>query len=291
MFIKRRGDRSVVYRSVREGDRVRKRYVGSGRFGVALLIRDLDARIDAIRERDRDREQERRIKGWFDAIEATARAALTTAGYRRHHRGEWRRRNVTQLDQDQAGPISPAAPEGTRPGRRRRMFADESPEAAEIRRQIQQVPEAAWFLGSASDDLLDAILRRYYADHPIRAESMRAQVEQVRADLAGPGPTAMERLLAERAAICWLACNAYERAAEQGQAPTPREAVARQRKIDGAHRRFLSAVRTLATVRKLKLPDVRITIDQRAVHLGERAEEPRDRIAEAGLKSRIGLSK
>ena len=78
----------------------------------------------------------------------------------------------------------------------------------------------------------------------------------------------MEALLAERAAVCWLAVNEYERAAETTQGLMMADAVFRQRKIDGAHRRFLSALRTLATVRKLQVPDFNINLDQRSVHVG-----------------------
>lgn len=40
-----------------------------------------------------------------------------------------------------------------------------------------------------------------------------------------------------------------------------------QRKIDAAHRRFLSAVRTLAQIRKLALPNLQVNIGQNQVNV------------------------
>src|SRR5437899_2186525 len=92
-----------------------------------------------------------------------------------------------------------------------------------------------------------------YAD---RAERERMET----AELAGPNPTPLERLLAERATNCWLQVYRYELAFEQARDLTIRQAEFHQRKIDGAHRRYLSALKTLATVRKLGLPAVQINV-------------------------------
>jgi hypothetical protein len=86
-------------RSRREDGRIVREYVGSGE--VAALI----AQFDAI-ERDRragERIAVRLERERIDALDAPllaldnladlmTRAALLAAGYRQHHRGEWRRR-------------------------------------------------------------------------------------------------------------------------------------------------------------------------------------------------------
>lgn len=92
-------------RSRREGGRVVREYVGSG--PDAALI----ARFD---EMERDHRESERItarmeREELDALDAPllalddladllARAALLAAGYRQHHRGEWRKRRA-QPDQ------------------------------------------------------------------------------------------------------------------------------------------------------------------------------------------------
>lgn len=92
-------------RSRKVDGRVVREYVGGG--AVGELAARLDARDRAGRRAERARldvvKREAEAAGAalaeLDAIgEALARGALLAAGYRRHHRGEWRKRR----DQDQA---------------------------------------------------------------------------------------------------------------------------------------------------------------------------------------------
>ena len=138
------------------------------------------------------------------------------------------------------------------------------PDASKL---IRAISEMARVVGSPSYQLVDTLLQRYFGGG-LFGESMRHHFEQVRADLAGPSPTAMEAILADQAAVCWLARNCYERAAELATDPRPADTIQRQRKVDGAHRRFLASLKTLATVRKLALPDLKLTIDRRSVRVG-----------------------
>jgi hypothetical protein len=93
---------SLYYtRSRRVGGRVVREYVGTGE--VAELLAALDARDRAARESRAAAwrtqcEQFARAEVALGEIcelgEAMARANLLLAGYRRHHRGEWRRRRA-----------------------------------------------------------------------------------------------------------------------------------------------------------------------------------------------------
>jgi hypothetical protein len=77
----------------------------------------------------------------------------------------------------------------------------------------------------------------------------------------------LEALLAERATLCWFNVTFYEIVYAASKDVTIHEAAFQQRKIDGAHRRFLPAVRTLAQVRKLALPAVRINVAKNQVNV------------------------
>jgi hypothetical protein len=86
-------------RSRRVGGRVVREYVGTGE--VAEFLASLDARDRAQRQSRTaawrtQREQLGRTEAALGELcelgEAVARANLLLAGYRRHHRGEWRRR-------------------------------------------------------------------------------------------------------------------------------------------------------------------------------------------------------
>jgi hypothetical protein len=94
--------RQYLYRSVREGGRVRSEYYGTG-MDAALISRM--CQIDRERQESRRRvdklrrEEEDRVERALDDLVADAKRAatefLTAAGYHRHHRGEWRKRRVS----------------------------------------------------------------------------------------------------------------------------------------------------------------------------------------------------
>jgi hypothetical protein len=98
-------------------------------------------------------------------------------------------------------------------------------------------------------------------------EAATRSLARVRADLEGPDPTPMERLLAERAAYCWMILYVHEDASARARDLTFRQAEHLQSKIDRAHRRFLSAVKALATVRKLGVPAIQVNIAGRQVNV------------------------
>jgi len=99
MAWEQRGNHSYYYRSVRSGTRVTKEYVGGGR--VASLIAQMDGieREQQVQKRERAEFERQRWAALerpaldLDAVtDLLVAAAMTEAGYRRHDRGEWRRR-------------------------------------------------------------------------------------------------------------------------------------------------------------------------------------------------------
>src|SRR5262249_39519246 len=93
-------DKARYYtRSKKVGGRVTREYVGTG--SVAVLV----AQMDTLEREKREavRAARRAARAELDALDGplnelhdladlVARAALVAAGYRQHHRGEWRRR-------------------------------------------------------------------------------------------------------------------------------------------------------------------------------------------------------
>ena len=93
----RRG-RSYYYRSVREGKRVRKKYVGGGSFGQLLAQLDELERLQREEEEASWREERERLqlsaaflRELEEAAEILIRAQLLVAGFHKH-KGEWRRK-------------------------------------------------------------------------------------------------------------------------------------------------------------------------------------------------------
>src|ERR1700730_6249211 len=85
-------------------------------------------------------------------------------------------------------------------------------------------------------------------------EAAQRKLAELKADLAGPSPTPLEKLLVDRIGVCWLqvhhldvdACHTL--AKDKG---TSTWSVYAQKRLDSAQRRYLLAVKTLAVVPKL----------------------------------------
>ncbi len=76
-------------------------------------------------------------------------------------------------------------------------------------------------------------------------------------------------MLAETAATCWFAFRMHEAhyagtASDGGMSLAQSEHA--QRRMDRAHRRFLSTVKTLAAVRRLALPALQINVARQQVN-------------------------
>jgi hypothetical protein len=114
-----------------------------------------------------------------------------------------------------------------------RRFPDEGPRG----RQSQ----AAWLQLIAGPNLM-------------LHESTRRKAEQLRAELAGPAPSPLERLLVERVVACWLQTNYADAAYAQLKGNGQVQHTAALRRQNSAQQRYLQAVKALATVRKLLRP-------------------------------------
>jgi hypothetical protein len=99
-------------------------------------------------------------------------------------------------------------------------------------------------------------------------EALVGKLASMRDELAGPNPTPIERLLVERIVACWLQVQDADVRYAQGQASaTMTQGDYQQRRMDRAHGRFLSAIKTLATVRKLAVPVFQVNIAQEQVNI------------------------
>jgi hypothetical protein len=98
-------------------------------------------------------------------------------------------------------------------------------------------------------------------------EAAIRKMRNLRADLAGPNATPVERLLAERIALCWLSVHDAEIRFAQSKDLSWKQVEFWQRRIDASHRRYLSAIKTLATVRKLAVPALQVNIARKQVNV------------------------
>jgi hypothetical protein len=82
-------------------------------------------------------------------------------------------------------------------------------------------------------------------------EAILAKLESLRAELGGATSTPLERLLIERVVATWLQLAIFEAGHAQQKNPTLEVDEHLQKRIDRAHRRHLSAMKSLALVRRL----------------------------------------
>ena len=112
-------------------------------------------------------------------------------------------------------------------------------------------------------------IKKAAGDDLIIREAIEQKLDRIQSELEGPNPTPIERLLAERAALCWYTVHSYEMAYANASGWNISQADLQHRKIGKAHARFLSSLRTLAKVRKLALPTLQVNIASNQVNVAE----------------------
>jgi hypothetical protein len=120
----------------------------------------------------------------------------------------------------------------------------------QLRSVLEDHPEV-WDCGDiaivAKESWIDLI-----AGHDLALkELLGRRAEKLRDDLAGPDPTPIERLLVDRIIACWLQVHHADAVVAQSPDMSPRQAEFARRRQDSAHRRYLTAIGALATIRKL----------------------------------------
>ncbi len=104
-------------------------------------------------------------------------------------------------------------------------------------------------------------------------EAVLARMAELRAELAGPNPSPVEQLLADRAVACWLNLHQLE-LIYAGRESTPLALAQHyQKSIDRAHRRYLTSLKVLADVRKIGIT-VQLNIARRQVNVAGGAGQP-----------------
>lgn len=81
-----------------------------------------------------------------------------------------------------------------------------------------------------------------------------------------PKPTPLERLLVERVVTCWLQLHDAQLRFIQAESMPIARAEYLQRSLDRYHRRYLSALKMLAVVRRLALPALQVNIAAKQVN-------------------------
>lgn len=99
--------------------------------------------------------------------------------------------------------------------------------------------------------------------------AIRRELERVRRDAAGENPRPLERLLANRVALCWMATihaeTQYAQRLKDGM--SFKESEFHQKRCERAQRQLLRAVQTLATVRRLLTPVLQVNVAEQQINV------------------------
>jgi hypothetical protein len=117
---------------------------------------------------------------------------------------------------------------------------------------LEEIPSIARKFGNLNVMVEEGFIERTSSNSPFRQKSLRVNLEHMREELAGPNPSPLEKLGAERVASCWLQLHYAELIYNQSLPKLSlRQDDYYQKRLDRLHKRYLSAMRSLAQVRKL----------------------------------------
>lgn len=142
----------------------------------------------------------------------------------------------------------------------------------ELKEMLGESPEALkWWrrYGDLAQQAEASILNAMTGKQLILREAASRTAEAMRTELAGQEPSPIETLLAERITLCWIHLNYAETIYAQNMGEmSMKQAEFHQRRISHCHQRYLSAIRTLAMVRRLLRPPVaQINIAEQQVNI------------------------
>lgn len=135
----------------------------------------------------------------------------------------------------------------------------------------KQYPPSRDFVDAAADEAEDALLAKVAESQGHwTATKIRSDLRNLERDLVAAGDSAIERILARRIVICHLTLlyceTVYFKALENERAYVNHSDIHLKR-MHQAHERYLAAVKSLAQVRKMKLPNVQVNIGEKQVNI------------------------
>jgi hypothetical protein len=121
----------------------------------------------------------------------------------------------------------------------------------QLREMLDTRPQLWQHYGNLAGHAREAWLRVISADDLALKESTARKAEDLMRELAGPEPSVVERLLAERAVLCWMQLAHADALAAQSLSQSKHLGDFWAKRQAGAHRRYLTSLAALVTLRRL----------------------------------------
>ena len=138
-----------------------------------------------------------------------------------------------------------------------------------LREMLDRVPAIREVLGADLDRTVEHSISKSLGgeDNLAFREAIKRKLSALREELEGPTPSPTERLLVDRVVACWLQVQEADLRYAQAGNCSFEQANYHLKRQDRAHRRFLSAMKTLAMIRKLGLPVLQVNIGENQVNV------------------------
>jgi len=134
-----------------------------------------------------------------------------------------------------------------------------------LRKVLDEEPRIARFVDLARD-VERSIVEKISGNDVFAQEAIPRNLKAMRREIAREDPSPLERLLAERITVCWLELQYFEAIYAQNLGKlTITQSDYHQRRLDKAHRRYLSSIKALAQIRKMG-PAVQINIAEKQIN-------------------------
>ena len=137
-------------------------------------------------------------------------------------------------------------------------------ELTDLHHDIDDIGIDAGDLGARAERAVIALATTTLADEAALARHLA----QMRTELDRPAPNPIERLLVDRVVTCWVYLSYLDgRCARSFRGDSIANQKLLEHLLDGANRRYLSALKTLAQVRRLIVPVVQLNMANQQVNV------------------------
>jgi len=114
----------------------------------------------------------------------------------------------------------------------------------------------------------NSLIKKVTGDNLLHGQGIQLKAKQLKAELAGPDPSPLERLLVERVVCCWIMVNYADAMYIQDDGSRTWTADEHLQKWqDRAQKRFLSASKALAQIPRLLGPNIQINVGDKQVNI------------------------
>ncbi|HEX4143081.1 MAG TPA: hypothetical protein VHY91_05995 [Pirellulales bacterium] len=121
-----------------------------------------------------------------------------------------------------------------------------------LRQMLESHPEIWQQCADLGGNVLRRWIERLSQGDPLAEEALLLKVEAMKIEFGGTAPTPLESLLIDRIVVCWLQLQQADGLASQMDTCPPKMATLILRRQKHAHRQFMTAIQTLAIVRRLQ---------------------------------------